>query len=215
MLIEMLEGKREVAGGPRTVYIGPPLPWFHGRAQAAIALARLGPDAKSAIPALVRATKQADDSRNTAGRLRVRAARALWQIDPNHAEAIPAVIRGLKEPYPLNQIAIDSIIMIGFPARDAVPQLTKALDDDQGDVRIAAIDALAMIGAPSESSVPALQTLTASKDLHIAEHARLAVERIGPPEKPATALLEAVQRRAWDSELRQSLAERLQKPDGQ
>jgi len=208
MLIEMLEGKRESTKAA-PIYIGPATPWFNVRTDAAIALGRIGPDAKAAIPALIRATRQGDDGQKKAGPLRVRSARALWRIDPKHAESIPAVIRGLKEPYPMNRMALDSVIMIGPAAKDAVPKLFKALEDDHGDVRLAAIDALGMIGAPAESAAPILQTMTTSKDLRLVEHAKLAIERIGPPERPASALLEAVQRSGMDPELRELLAERL------
>jgi HEAT repeat protein len=213
MLIEMLEGTREIVGGSRTFYIGPRPPWFNVRWKAAAALGQIGPDAKAALPALIKATRQADKGPMTAGPLRVRAARALWRIDPKHADSVPAVIRGLKERYPMNRIAIDTIILIGPAAKDAVPELTKALEDEHDDVRLAAIDALGMIGSSAESATPALRSLTASEDFRASEHARLAIERIGPPEKPATALLEAIQRSGPESELRRFLAELLPKRD--
>jgi HEAT repeat protein len=210
LLIEMLEGKRESTKAA-PVYIGPPTPWFHVRTYAAIALGRIGPEAKTAIPALIKSSKQADDGLQTAGPLRVRSARALWRIDPNHAESVLAVLRGTKERYPLNRIAIDSIIMIGPPAKAAVPDLIRALDDDHGDVQLAAIDALGMIGAPAESAVPALQTLTASMDSRLVEHAKLAIERIGPPEGPVEEILKVVQKSGLDDERRQFFAEWLEK----
>ena len=38
---------------------------------------------------------------------------------------------GLREVYPLNRIAIDTIILIGPPAKDAVPSLIAALASDR------------------------------------------------------------------------------------
>jgi len=212
LLVEMLEGKRESLDRAK-VYIGPPFPWYHVRTDAAIALGRIGPDAKAAVKPLVAASKQAEDgNRSTAGRLRVRAARALWRIAPDHPEALPAVLRGLKERYPLNRIAIDTVILIGPPARGAVPELITSLASDRLDTRQAAIHALGMIGAPASEAIPALQEmakLKELKDLRAAEHAQLAITRIGPPEQSEVPLLTAISKSVGEVELRQIFQKRL------
>lgn len=62
------------------------------RAQAARALARMGPKGHAAVPALILALED-----ETAA-VRVNAARALGQIGPEAQEAVPALIRALKDP---------------------------------------------------------------------------------------------------------------------
>lgn len=62
------------------------------RAQAARALARMGPRAEPAIPALIAALKDSDKE------VRMGAARALGQIGPPAAEAVPDLIKAIKDP---------------------------------------------------------------------------------------------------------------------
>lgn len=70
------------------------------RAQAARALARMGPKAHSAVPALIVALDDEDMD------VRMNAARALGQIGAEAQEAVPALMRALKEP--ANQVPIAS-----------------------------------------------------------------------------------------------------------
>jgi HEAT repeat protein len=211
LLVEMLQGTRESLTGV-SVYIGPPFPWYHVRCDAAMALGRIGPDAKAAVKPLIAASKQADDRNHSAGPLRVRAARALWLIAPDHPEALSAVLRGLKESYPLNRIAIETVMAVGSPAKDAVPDLIAALASERLDTRQAAIDALGMIGAPASGAIPALQEIARLKelqDLRAAEHAQLAIARIGPPEQSAVPLVKLIVKSALDLEVRQIIERRL------
>lgn len=62
------------------------------RAQAAQALARMGPNAKQAVPALIDALSDPNIE------VRQSAARALGQIGPEASEAVPALIELLREP---------------------------------------------------------------------------------------------------------------------
>ncbi len=59
---------------------------------AAQALGRIGPEAKAAVPALIKAL--VDDPRNT---VRSHAAQALGQIGPEAKAAVPALIEALKD----------------------------------------------------------------------------------------------------------------------
>jgi len=210
-LIEILQGTREKLP-PKSSYRGPAFPWFHVRASAAIAMGRIGPAAKAAVPALIAASQQADAGSSTAGALRVRAARALWRIDPDNPESLRAVLRGLKEKYPLNRIAIDTVILIGPPGQAAVPALTAALADEHYDVRRSAIDALGLIGSPAASALSDLSKAQQDDHFLIRDHAALAITRIGPPEQSLLPILTAAAKSASDAEMRQALAERLAKP---
>jgi hypothetical protein len=64
------------------------------RRQAALVLARIGPDAADAVPEL---TNLLDDSEED---VRKAAARALGQIGPAASEAVPALMRQLVQPKP-------------------------------------------------------------------------------------------------------------------
>lgn len=64
------------------------------RRQAALVLARIGPDAVDAVPVL---TNLLDDPEED---VRKAAARALGQIGPEAAEAVPALMRQLVQPKP-------------------------------------------------------------------------------------------------------------------
>ncbi|HEX5497809.1 MAG TPA: HEAT repeat domain-containing protein [Thermomicrobiales bacterium] len=70
------------------------------RAQAARALARMGPKGHAAVPALILALEDEHES------VRLNAARALGQIGPDAQEAVPALIRTLKDP--TNQAPIEA-----------------------------------------------------------------------------------------------------------
>jgi hypothetical protein len=64
------------------------------RRQAALVLARIGPDAADAVPELIELLGDADKDVRTA------AARALGQIGPEASKAVPALMRQLVEPKP-------------------------------------------------------------------------------------------------------------------
>lgn len=96
---------------------------------SADALGDIGPEAKDAIPALLKGVQSRDEY------LRDSAARALWRIN-RHEAAIPALIQRLREAQPIaRSYAAKSLGAIGRDAKQAVPALTEALRDQDADVR--------------------------------------------------------------------------------
>jgi HEAT repeat protein len=93
------------------------------RFHAAIALGKLGGDARPAIPVLIHTALWDEDPA-----VRVEAAVALWKIDRTGPLVIPALIKALADDNELIcWIAADCLGQIGADARPAVPALQQAL----------------------------------------------------------------------------------------
>ena len=123
------------------------------RSRAGMLLAKKGPNATAAVPALARALTDQDLN------VRFFAADALKAIGPGAEAAVPALIKAL-ETFPggtpaltgpsryyadARWIAADALGAIGIGAREAVPALTKTLRDPDPNVRSAAASALKLI----------------------------------------------------------------------
>ena len=91
-------------------------------ANAAQTLGQIGPDAKSAVPALLEAVK--DTPWSFGPQFHVQVVQALWQIE-KHPAAVPALIECLKDNR-RNQ-AVGVLRTIGIDAKAAVPALTELL----------------------------------------------------------------------------------------
>jgi HEAT repeat protein len=93
------------------------------RLHVLLALAKIGPHAKSAAPALRKLLKTATDYD------RLQAAEALWTIEPDVDVVVPALVESLKDPFlPIRRHAADALGKIGPRARAAVPALIEARD---------------------------------------------------------------------------------------
>ena len=126
------------------------------------ALARFGPQAKSALPVLVGlVTKEWADSD---------VLRALVKIDPDGEKCVPALIRALgHEDSEVVRVAADCLGLLGPRAKDAIPALTAVVTRvREGPVRpnedpqVGAARALRRVGPPGEAAIPAL--ISAVKD---------------------------------------------------
>jgi HEAT repeat protein len=116
------------------------------RVKAAEVLGRMGPPAKSAVPALTDLLRESDPEAC------VQAALALWRIDRRTEETVPVLLSALKGPWtprpgsalsvpgrfgavssapPACQQAADALGQMGTEARAAVPALTELLRDPQ------------------------------------------------------------------------------------
>jgi HEAT repeat protein len=108
------------------------------------ALGKIGPDAAEAEPVL---TKLLGDSKRC---LAIASAWALVHIRPASAEvaaiALPVLMSGLADSTPMvRQCAAEALGGLGPAAKEAIPALQKAKDDEDKSVRAAAAKAIASI----------------------------------------------------------------------
>jgi HEAT repeat protein len=107
--------------------------------QGAFGLSQLGPEARSAVPALVEALKR-DLS------VRENAALALGNIGPDAREAVAALIEALGDlEWNMRRLAALALGKIGADAAPAVPSLLKLGRDPDKRVQQAAREAVAKI----------------------------------------------------------------------
>jgi len=96
------------------------------QAQGAFGLSRLGPEAKAAVPALVRALKSSDTL------ARQQAALALGRIGPDAGSAVAELSEALNDPeWTVRRQAAQALGLIGTGARSALPALEKLLQGQE------------------------------------------------------------------------------------
>jgi HEAT repeat protein len=92
------------------------------RRDASVALGKIGPDAKSAVPVLFRMLDSEDDRDAARGALRA--------IDDADVDAVPVLLEGLEsEDRRRRYYAVSLLRKIGPPAKDALPALKKILEE--------------------------------------------------------------------------------------
>lgn len=138
------------------------------RWRALRALVRLGPDAKGAIPALVRTLEHDEDTT-----LRILAALALTRIGPAAREALPALVRATSDrrnhgtawhkahPTSVCEAAVLAIRRIDpsalkTAAEAALPTLIGMLDGDDHGEKLAAAGALGELAPYAAAAAPSL-----------------------------------------------------------
>jgi HEAT repeat protein len=184
---------------------------------AAYALGEIGPAARVAVPALIRAVEHPDPGREAAI-LVGHAIRALGRIGPGANAAIPALNRQLdrwSHDYVDAVIALDRIgappvrklldtflregdpnvadplAWLALKAREAAPALRSALTDKRLPVRISAAVALAHIDPSATESIPILiegLKHREDRDLDVASVPN-ALARLGPKARAAMPIL--------------------------
>ncbi len=152
------------------------------RWSAAVALGKIGPDAKAAVPALIEALKDENSE------MRRRVAVALGNIGPDAKAAVPALIEALKdENKNVRDSAAVALGTLGPDAKAAVPVLIEALKDEGMVVRREAAGALGEIGPDAKAVVPALIAALKDEDWRVRGQAAEALGRIQKRKQEAKA----------------------------
>lgn len=153
------------------------------------ALGDIGPEAKAAVPALIKSVERHGSSingiwalgrigpgaraavpllqtivkRNT-GRELVYAAESLWRIEPDNSISVQALIKGLGDSNQQARAeAAEALSQIGEPAQGAVSVLAQSLRDSDQRVRFNAARALILIGRKSEDAVNTLSAMLSTR----------------------------------------------------
>jgi len=142
------------------------------RQTAKFVLEILGPDAKPAVPALIRAASDASAS------VRAGASSALGVIGPEAKEAVPVLVRAASDANrSVRLCAIHALGAIGPEAKEAIPVLVRAASDADETIRYYGIVALAGIG---RAAVPQLNQLLASPRDDVSDWTVWYLGTIGP-----------------------------------
>jgi HEAT repeat protein len=149
-------------------------------------LAKLGPDAKAAVPALMDALSSKQSA------LRLSAVYALGEIGPD-AKMVPALTDLLNDDEAHVRAAAATVLgKIGPEAKAAVPALVTTLKDLDAEVREAAAGALGLIGPEAKSAVTGLVELLKDKEGKVRFAAADALLRLGERRAEAEVVLAAL-----------------------
>ncbi len=172
-------------------------------------IAVLGPEAREAIPVLLKsletrqpAGRRARDARQTL----MRASYALARIGP---ASIPPLIEALRqEDAGLRAGAARALGLLGAEAREAIPLLVNNLADAREPVRDETVMALGLIGPEAG---PALVAALADGDARRRAGAAQALAQIAPPFRDAGAAIEQALGQESDATVRSALLTALPK----
>ncbi len=142
-------------------------PDYQVRWKALEALAKLGPHAEPAVPALITRLKEDYD--------RYRAISVLGAIGPGAAPAVPALLDRLAYTLSVEDKLyrdesteaigiIETLAKIGPAAKEAVPLLRQALKDKVSTIRYFAAHALGEVGPAATVAIPDLEALRTDHD---------------------------------------------------
>jgi hypothetical protein len=149
------------------------------RMSAAFALGQIGPDASTAIPALIALLKDKEDY------VRCEAAGALGKTGPDTRIAIAALTGSLNDSFMwVRSRSAQALGKIGPEAKTAIPSLIGLLKDKTITVRTSAIEALGRIGPEAKTAIPSLTELLKDKDENIRKAATESLEKIKKEKTP-------------------------------
>lgn len=140
-------------------------------------LGAFGPQAKAAVPMLLKALDDKDAA------AKERALDILVQIDLSDEDAARRIVKLLNDPdVSVRATAagyLSSAVSKGYHKKVAVPALIEALKDQEARVRTPAIDAVGFAGADGAPALKQLQAMAEKEpDHHARLHARIAISRI-------------------------------------
>lgn len=171
------------------------------RVCASLAMVKLAPNTKSAVPQLIQALSDRQ--------LQVRhnALTALGRLKADARPAVPALIAVMKNPdndstnnqftYTVQEGAVSMLGVVTAGTPDAVQELVDVLTkDDRLHMKVAAARALGAIGDPARAAVPALYELNKRKERHVREEANIALRALGEKIEPFKLSAEEVEQDA-------------------
>jgi HEAT repeat protein len=134
-------------------------------------LRNIGADPKRLFPAMVKVLRRADT------KLHPLAAQVIYQVGP---DAMPQLITMLKtDDTPGVRLAcLQTLAMVGPPAKDAVGELIKTLGDANARVRMVAARALGNIGPEAKAAEEALSKAAKDADNNVMQIAEAALAQI-------------------------------------
>jgi WD40 repeat protein/HEAT repeat protein len=153
------------------------------RQSAAFFLARVGPPARQAAPALTEALKDADPL------VRVAAAEALWAVARDQAAVSALETTLASKDFNTRQLGALALGRMGPAAKPAVPALAAGLADQGSGFRSAAAFVLGQIGPAAADAVPALADALKDKESAFRYAAVAALGKIGPKASGVVAAL--------------------------
>ena len=128
-------------------------------------------DAKTLMPAMIKILKQKD------ARLHRQAAQVIFQVGPEAVGFIVAVLKQEDAPA-LRLVCLQTLAMVGPRAKEAVPELIKALKDPAPRARMNAARALGNIGPDAKEARTALAQAEKDADDNVQKIARAALAQI-------------------------------------
>lgn len=141
------------------------------RAQALITLRSVGADAKVLLPAMLKVLRGKHTN------LHDQAAQLVYQIGPDSVGEVITLLKKEEAPA-LRQTFLQMLAMVGPPAKDAVDELVKALDDKSPRARMVAARALGNIGPDAKAALDALAKAEKDEDANVRAIAAAAREQI-------------------------------------
>ncbi len=139
--------------------------------QAMATLNAVGSDAKTLFPAMVKVLRREDT------KLHGPAAQVIFQVGPDAVDDIINLLKKEKAPG-IRLACLQTLAMVGPRAKDAVGELTRALEDSPPRHRMTAALALGNIGADAKAAVDALAKLDKDADTNVQQIARAAITQI-------------------------------------
>lgn len=192
-----------------------PYDFLRARSTAVQLLGQMAPGDTNAIPALVRALSDKDQTLAVAAReslsqageaavmpltkalkhesasVRFLAVSALADLGPNTAEAVPALLETLRDEVPeLRSASIVALSRSGAAVEALLPAFVRATGDKVVTVRLDAINAIAAFQADAVLATLPLSRLLKDEEQWVRSSAAFALGQIGSAAKEATPALE-------------------------